>query len=159
MSGWARELGRAAAILVASSAMGLAFNALSARPVPLLARDGPGAWPDRAPRISAKDLRAAWETNRGVLLLDVRSEEAFRSGHSPRALHAPGPQFIRHYNRLGLATVLRAAEEIVVVCEGDDCSAGDRTAKVLKELGHGPVRVLEGGWSAARGAGLEEVRP
>jgi rhodanese-related sulfurtransferase len=159
MSGWARELGRAAAILVASSAMGLAFNAVSARPVPLLARDGPGAWPERAPRIAAKDLRSAWEANRAVLLLDVRSEDSFRSGHSPRALHAPAPEFLRHYNRLGLATVLRAAEEIVVVCDGEDCSAGDRVAKVLRDLGHGPVRVVEGGWSAARSAGLEEVRP
>ena len=96
MSSWSRELGRMAAIIAVSSLIGLTANALSPRPVPLLASDGPGAWPDRAPRIGAAELAAAWAGKRALLLLDVRSLSAFQAGHASAAVHAPAVDFLQH---------------------------------------------------------------
>jgi rhodanese-related sulfurtransferase len=159
MTVWKRDLGRSVAILAMSSGLGLAANGLSARPVPLLKADGPGAWRDRAPRMTGHELRTAWEGNRAILLLDVRSREAFDRGHASRALHAPAQDFLAHYERLGLAYALKAAEGIVVVCDSEDCHAADRVAMLLMDLGHRPTWVLQGGWDAGRREGLGDARP
>jgi len=151
MSGWMRDLGRIGVILFGASVLGLLANALSAHPVSLR----PSGIAFRAPRISAAELKEAWAGGKALLLLDVRSDASFREGHASQAIHAPAPTFLDHYRRLGLANVLRAAQGVVVACEGGDCSAGDDVAKLLKELGHPEVRVLDGGWPAGRRVGLE----
>lgn len=151
MNGWLGDLGRVVVILAGSSACALLANAFS--PHPLTLREPESRV--RAPRITADELRASWSRRQALLLLDVRSEESFREGHSPRAIHAPASAFLDHYRNLGLANVLRAADGIVVACEGEDCSAGDYVAKLLRDLGHPDVRVLVGGWPEGRRAGLE----
>jgi rhodanese-related sulfurtransferase len=158
MTGWRRDVSRAAVILATSTVLGLASNALSARPLQILSSEGPGVGADRAPRITPLQLKTAWAQGRALLLLDVRSDSSYAEGHSPRALHAPAPDFVLHYERLGLATVLKAADGVVVACEGGDCAAGDRVAAQLRGLGHKDVRVLQGGWEAAAHAGLESTR-
>jgi len=153
MSGWRRELGRVAVILIGSSSLGFLANVLAAHPVSLQ----PSESADRAPRISAEELKEAWVRRKAVLLLDVRSEASYREGHASQAIHAPASEFLDRYRALGLANVLRAADGVVVACEGEDCSAGDHVAMLLKNLGHPEVRVLEGGWPAGRRVGLESM--
>ena len=158
MSGGLRaDLLRLACILAVTSVLGIGANALSRRPVPLLAADGPGALPDRASRISVNRLRRELGSGRALFLLDVRSSEGFKADHAPQALNAPAPEFLDRYRELGLSSVLKAADGVVVICEGGDCSAGDRVAKLLQGLGHPEVRVLEGGWEAYLRGGLERT--
>lgn len=148
------EVLRALVIVVAAGAMGLSTNALKEKPVPLLARDGPGAPPERARRISAAGLKAGLEAGRAIIVLDVRSEEKFAAGHAANARNAPAPEFLTHYARLHLSTLLLAAEDVVLICESDLCPSADRVAKQLGELGHKNVHVLQDGWEAYRAAGL-----
>jgi 3-mercaptopyruvate sulfurtransferase SseA len=151
-----RDVFRLMCMLIGFSILGLATNALSQKPVPVFSSTGPGAWPDRSPRITAEELRSEWARGKAILLLDVRSTPAYLAGHSGRALHAPAPEFLDSYRRLGLQTILKAADEVAILCEGEDCSSGDRIHHVLRALGHSQeIRVLDGGWPAYRRAGLE----
>jgi rhodanese-related sulfurtransferase len=154
---WKRDLGRVMVILAAASAIGLATNALALRPVPILDGKGPGAWPERERRMTVQELERGWRRGRALLLLDVRAEDAFEHGHPRHALHAPATDFARHYSRLGLSSVLKAAEGVVVMCGSDACPQADRVAKELRELGHPALWVLQGGWEAYQLSGLEDV--
>jgi rhodanese-related sulfurtransferase len=145
-------------IVAASTALGLCVNYMGERPVPLLARDGPGAQPERAPRISLEALQTAMKAGRPILLLDVRREESFKLAHPLGGMNAPAEEFITHYERLNLATMLLAAETVVLVCESDQCPTGDRVSKLLSEVGHRNVKVLQGGWMAYRDSGLPVER-
>jgi rhodanese-related sulfurtransferase len=158
VAGW-RDLRRLAILIGSSATFGLLANALASHPVPLLSSDGPGGWPELARRVTAEELRRDIEAGRVFLLLDVRSEDSFRKSRSPRALNAPATSFVEHYQRLGLASILKAADGIVILCESGDCSSGDRVARTLAGMGHGSVRVLHGGWKAYCEAGLERMGP
>jgi 3-mercaptopyruvate sulfurtransferase SseA len=139
---------RALGVVAVSAALALVTNAFCPRPVPLLAADGPGALPERALRISADDFRELLAARKASFLLDVRTAMSFRTAHAPDAVNAPADAFLQHYQELGLQSKLTAAEEIVLICEADDCPSADRVAKLLKEVGHPNIRVLYGGWSA-----------
>ncbi len=149
---WRRDILRAALIVAGSAALSLSVNALSARPVPLLAGDGPGALPERAPRVGVVELQALLSSGEFVVLLDVRGAEPFASGRPAGALNAPAAEFLQHYPALNLR--LKAAAQVVVLCESEECPSADRVAKLLAELGHGNVRVLDGGFKAYSAAGL-----
>jgi thiosulfate/3-mercaptopyruvate sulfurtransferase len=147
-----RDIARLAAIVAASTALALATNALSARPVPILSARGPGAWPEREPRVTAEALRSALASGRPPLLLDARSEEAFRLSRPAGAVHVPYERLAGAYG--ALAQTLREASSVVVLCENESCPSADRAARLLAELGHANVAVLHGGWEAYRAAGL-----
>ncbi len=153
-----RDLARLLAVVAASSALGFATNALSAKPVPVFSSRGPGAWPERAPRVAADGLRSALAAGGRPLLLDVRSAEAFRSGRAEGSVNAPYDRFIDEYGGPDLAPLLRAAPWVVVLCENESCPSADRVARLLAELGHPNVGVFQGGWEAYRAAGLPEAR-
>ncbi|HYG77313.1 MAG TPA: rhodanese-like domain-containing protein [Planctomycetota bacterium] len=148
------ELLRVGVILLAAGVLGLATNALSDKPVPLLSKNGPGAPPQRARRMSAETLKKSFEAGRPIIILDVRSADKFAAGHAQNARNAPAAEFIDYYGRLNLSTLLLAAEDVVLLCEGDLCPSADRVAKQLNELGHKNVHVLQDGWEAYRAAGL-----
>jgi len=152
---WTTECLRALAILLCSSLLALGINAFSKNPVPLLAADGPGALPDRAPRIMAAQLKEAMAANK-ALVLDVRREETFEKAHPAHAINAPAENFIEHYGRLNLGAHIAAAELVVIVCDSELCPSGDRVAKLLESMNHKNVRVLQGGWEAYVAAGLEK---
>ena len=151
---WRGECLRSVAVVAVSAAVALGLNCLTAKPVPLLASDGPGSLPERALRINVEDLRTLLASGRAVLLLDVRRDEPFQAGHAVGALPAPADDFAAHYQNLNLSTRLLAAEDIILVCESDDCPSADRVAKFLKDLQHANVRVIYGGWQAYAQAGL-----
>ena len=154
---WKTEGLRAAAVVVFSAGLALATNGLSSYPVPLLAADGPGALPERAQRIGAEEYRKLLAAQKALLLLDVRSKEAWgeSAGHAAGALHAPFDDFAAYYARLNLDSKLLEAEEVVLICESDDCLSADRTAKLLKDLHYPNVRVFYGGWNAYVEAGFQ----
>jgi 3-mercaptopyruvate sulfurtransferase SseA len=152
-AGWSLELFRALILLLAASLLALTLNALSDKPVPLLARDGPGALPERAPRVTIAELKDLL-TKRVVLLLDVRHADVFESAHPALAKNAPAEEFMEYYNKLGMATLLPAAQDVIVLCDSEQCPSADRVAKFLRGFKHDNVRVLQDGWNAYQGSGL-----
>jgi 3-mercaptopyruvate sulfurtransferase SseA len=147
------DLLHALLLLLAAAGLGLAANALSRKPLPLLAADGPGALPELAPRLSAAEL-AAVKNKAGVLMLDVREDKAFARGHAPNALHAPITRFLETMIGAEAGARVAAAELVLIVCDSGTCPAGDRAYKLLEPFGHKNVRVLEGGWPADEASGL-----
>jgi rhodanese-related sulfurtransferase len=147
-------------ILLASSAgLGLGVNALSPDGVPVFRGPDKNGGPPRAFRMTAAAFESALRSGRSLALIDVRSDEAFGTGHPPAAFHAQASHFMDQYSRLSLGSVLKAAEGVVVLCDSDRCSSGDQVAEMLDALGHRPVYVLEGGWEKYRTSGLQIVRP
>lgn len=144
-----RDVRRLAILIAGSTAFALLTNALGAHPVPLLG-EGPGHAPRLATRMTVSDFRRETAAGKVWLLLDVRAEESFRQAHPEGALNAPAAKFLAHYRRLGLASILKAADGTVVLCESAECFSGDRVAAQLEGMGHRPVRVLHGGWKAWR---------
>lgn len=96
------------------------------------------AWATHNAPISAPELAAQLGDEDAPLVLDVRSQEEYRSGHLPGAKHI-------HYKELSSRlSELNAAkdEEIVVYCE-----VGGRAQvanQVLESAGYKRVRTLEG---------------
>ncbi|MCY3022173.1 MAG: rhodanese-like domain-containing protein [Planctomycetota bacterium] len=157
-STWRAECLRALAVLAFAGALGLVVNRLIDKPVPLLSANGPGALPERATRISLPAFTTLLSSQKALLLLDVRTPAAFNREHAPGALNAPSDNFAAHYQELSLSAILQAAEEVVLLCESDDCPSADRVARFLRDLKHENVRVFEGGWGAYVKAGLQVER-
>lgn len=154
--GWRVDFRRAGKIAAAAIVFALAVNHFHPRAVPLLASDGPGAWPERAERITIEQLRTARERQARILLLDVRSAQAFKAAHPAEALNVPAlttELFLQYYENIG--PLIGAMQIVVIICESEECGSGDRAAKLLAELKHNNARVLHGGWRAYLASGME----
>jgi rhodanese-related sulfurtransferase len=85
--------------------------------------------------------------NQGLIILDVRESDAYKSGHIPGALHVPRGQLELRVNvELPDPTV-----RIVTCCEFGKIST--LAAATLRDLGYGRVAALDGGMRAWRDAG------
>ena len=159
MSGtWGADFARAGVIVIAAAALGLTVNAFKARPLTILDANGPGAIPTE-PRIAPAQLADLLNTQKSVLLLDVRNDDTYLMGHAPQALHVPEPQFDAYYREQNLAAMLRASDDVVVLCDSSECPSADRIAKTLRELGHANVRVLRDGWRGYLQTGMPVEPP
>lgn len=142
---WGRELLRAAIIIAAAGTLGLTLNAFKDKPLAVFDANGPGAIPDE-PRVTPAQLKEWLNSKKTVLLLDVRNDDNYNLGHAPQSIRAPEPQFDESYHAQNLETILRAADNVVVLCDSSECPAADRIAKSLREMGHKNVSVLQDGW-------------
>lgn len=149
---------RAMLIVILASVLALTTNAFSRKPVPLLSADGPGAPAEKGPRISVEELATALKKPKDVLLLDVRDGEVFAYEHPTGALNLPIMQFLEQLVALNVPERMVKAKQVVLVCDGEDCSASDRAYKDLSQLRHPNVKVLNGGWQAYVKAGLPTVK-
>lgn len=104
------------------------------------------------PRIPPKEVLELLDSGDGPLLLDVRSEREFDSGHVPGAVNIPHQQvpgrldYLRKYSERG----------IIVYCE-----SGGRSRRVLRTLsdsGFENLDQLDGDMAAWRRAGLPMER-
>ena len=155
---WRQDFRRAGLIVILATALALSLNFCRARPVPLLASDGPGAWPERAPRISIAEIKRMAAERQPLLLLDIRRSNVYRERHIAASLNVPAiplEEFLKCYPRI--APFISAVPTTVLICESDDCASGDRVAHILKEFKHDNVRVLAGGWNVAKDSGLEMI--
>jgi rhodanese-related sulfurtransferase len=101
------------------------------------------------------DARALATTNRGPpppLLVDVRDADAFADGHAPFSVRV-APASLD-----GFAESVRDRPSIEVLTIGDDGATATLAAGVLRAHGFARVRVVAGGISAWRAAGLMVVR-
>lgn len=81
----------------------------------------------------------------GVLFVDARSSDDYRSGHIRGALSLPLETSESRFDVV-LADVSRDTA-IITYCDGEECSLGRDLARELYYRGYGNVRVLSNGWS------------
>jgi phage shock protein E len=100
------------------------------------------------PIISQNDLLEELEEGSALLILDVRSQDEYRSGHVPQAINIP------HYQLASRLEELPAMKdrEIVTYCErGPRAGVAE---DILKKAGFTAVRHLEGDMYSWRRNGL-----
>ena len=90
------------------------------------------------------DVHIALEQpNPGFVLLDVRSPEAFATGHVPGAISLPHRKIVaRSLSQYPLDT------QFVVYCSGPHCNGADKAAVRLSRLGRHVKKMIGGvtGW-------------
>ena len=149
---WLLEAMRSLTIVLGATFIGLVANMFSPKPVPLFSNKGPGAFIEEAPRISIADLREALAQKSPPLLIDARGEYNYAKAHPSGAINLGPREFMQKYEKF--APILKAAPEIVVLCESEECPLADETAKLLIDLKYRKIRVLFGGWKAYKTSGL-----
>lgn len=78
-------------------------------------------------------------TKPGFVLIDVRSPEAYDTGHLPNAVNLPHARIVER-----TLDDLPPTDLYVVYCAGPHCNAADRAALRLAQLGR-PVKKMIGG--------------
>jgi len=128
-----------------------------------------------APRAGAQPLvDAAWLAARlddaDLVVIDVRSAEAYAAGHAPGARSAPYSTFgwrttvdgvpeqlppVPQIERLVAGLGVDAGSHVVVIPAGEssqDFGTATRVYWTFKVLGHDRVSILDGGWKAWKAA-------
>lgn len=83
------------------------------------------------------DLEARVE---GLVVIDTRSDEAWRQGHLPGAVHLPTAEIVRRVRE-----VVPADAVVVTYCWGPGCNGSTRAALALSRLGY-RVKEMVGGY-------------
>ncbi|MDX1623630.1 MAG: rhodanese-like domain-containing protein [Gemmatimonadota bacterium] len=74
-------------------------------------------------------------------LIEVLSEEEYRSGHLPGAIHLPVDEIRERAPEL----LPDEDDTIVVYCRAPDCDASPKAVRILEELGYEEVLHYPGG--------------
>jgi len=133
-------------ILVFSAGLGLAFNTLRSPPLPLIGVWSHGAFSSKVETVPLEDAVVKFLSDE-ALFLDARSEPDYQRGHIRGALHLPvgTGDFGEKLQEFSLA--VDHEKELIVYCDGIDCSLGPELASILKGLGYRNVSVLINGWT------------
>lgn len=99
------------------------------------------------------DLAADRAAGRAPLVIDVRSEAAWRQGRIPDAVHVPNAELARRAAEIAPDP----AQPIVVYCWGPGCNGSTKGALTLAALGYQNVRELIGGFEYWARQGLAVV--
>jgi rhodanese-related sulfurtransferase len=89
------------------------------------------------------DVAAARARGERLLLVDVRSREAWNAGHVPGALHVPAGELP---GRLAELPPPDAGPPIVTYCWGPGCNGSTKAALTLVRAGYRDVREMIGGF-------------
>ncbi|HPD60380.1 MAG TPA: rhodanese-like domain-containing protein [Thermodesulfobacteriota bacterium] len=92
----------------------------------------------------------------GVIIFDARSPEEFAEGHIPGAKNLPYYEFAEKAS--GVLKNIPFDQEIIVYCEGLECSNAEDLSFLLKENGYTQVKIFEGGWEEWRENGMPVKR-
>lgn len=107
--------------------------------------------------ISRSDLHDKIDRGDDFALVEVLSEDQFRSFHLPGAINIPGDQLRGTVPE----RIPDKDREIVVYCANPSCEASPRAAKLLSEMGYTNVKDYAGGKEHWKEGGLpvEEGTP
>ena len=137
--------------LIVMAAAGLAFgiliNALSPKPLPLLASaEQFEIEVEEEIQVKSHEILELWESGE-ALFIDARSEDAFKQGRIPGAFSVP-------YDSLGegdpeILKYLPTDQMLVIYCDGADCHASKAVYERLRELGFSEehMKIFHGGWN------------
>ena len=98
--------------------------------------------PDKVPRVQPAELQRLMARNQ-VLLIDVRSEQAFAAGHLDGALHVPAREIEARASTLRKQA---GSRQIVLYCSCPFEHTAAEAAVALTRLGLRKVSVLAGGY-------------
>ncbi|MGD8287873.1 MAG: rhodanese-like domain-containing protein [Gemmatimonadota bacterium] len=100
--------------------------------------------------ISRSDLEKLIRDQQDFHLVEVLSPESFQEEHLPEAINIPGDSL-----RARAPDVIPDRDATVVVyCASPSCTASDRAAKLLTEMGYTDVRDYRGGKEHWKEGGL-----
>ncbi|RME23191.1 MAG: rhodanese-like domain-containing protein [Deltaproteobacteria bacterium] len=149
-AGFVRIALEAAAMMVASSLVGLAVNLFHPRAIPYVA-EKPYRTVVPCP-VPGKDVDAcgANELHRQVnLFVDARSRRDYEKWHVPGAMNIPydylEPVPQASIDELSMALSARHARKIVVYGDGRNPDSGEHLARELAEKGFGNICFVKGG--------------
>lgn len=87
-----------------------------------------------------------------ALFLDARKPESYTAGHIPGALNFYPMEMEKFAPRV-MPQLTDKGREIVVYCDGGDCTLSLELARALIQQGYQRVEVFEGGWPDWKKAG------
>ena len=106
--------------------------------------------PAEANILSRSELKTWLDQEKDLTLIEVLPQESFREFHIPGAINIPGDQL-----RNRIAEVAPNKDKTVVVyCASPSCTASDRAAELLVEMGYTDVHDYRGGKSHWKEGGL-----
>jgi rhodanese-related sulfurtransferase len=153
-------------ILLFSLGTGLVVNMFRLTPLPLIGDWSHGSLRLRGetdiPIISLEDATVKFLSSE-TLFLDARSRADYQSGHIKGALHLPVHEggFHLPVHEGGFGEMLQRfslkvdrGRELIVYCDGVDCSLSPELASVLRGLGYRDVKILINGWTEWMMAGM-----
>jgi rhodanese-related sulfurtransferase len=129
-----RALVQMIALVVVGSGVGLAYNALSPKGIPL--KGGTEArLAQQGTRMLTVDEVRFYMDKPGTLVVDARSAEEYQLGHIPGALSLPLDNFDAIYPKLSPA--LKKAKLVILYCGGGSCGTSEELAQKLVQAGFG----------------------
>jgi rhodanese-related sulfurtransferase len=143
------SVSKACLLVVLSAGVGLLFNAVSPRGIPIL--PPPKAAPKPEEFLSLEQARELWNSGAAVFL-DARAPDDYAAGHIPNALNLPALRFEEHFPQV--SAQLTADLPLVVYCDGEECELSHRLKELLAQVGYTNVVLLHNGWTTWRQAGL-----
>jgi len=159
----ARSFGIAIVIFLFSSVVGLIYNSVYPKGIPLIRKrvkvgdtlliTPTEQRPDTQPvsrALGREETFAAYESG-GAVFLDARPRSDYEEGHIEGALSLPEFHFDDVYPQL--SELLTPQTHIIVYCQGRDCDESIIVAERLVEMGHRRVDVFLGGWPEWEDAG------
>jgi rhodanese-related sulfurtransferase len=150
-------------IILAGSALGLIYNALSPGGITLNGNWSPKTTTDslivpygyvegQDPPAISLDYAMMKFQSRNTIFLDARYPEDFKAGHIKGAINLPYEEFERYSPEV--LPHLPKNQEIIAYCDGTECETSLLLARELVDLGYKNVKVFFGGWQEWWNAGL-----
>lgn len=145
------------AILLFSLGLGFAVNTLRSNPLPLIGNWSPGSFSSEGrgdiPTVPLEEAVLGFLSNE-ALFLDARSEADYQQGHIKGALNLPVHAGIFGKKLQEFSLTVGREKELILYCDGVDCSSGLELASILRGLGYRNVKFLINGWTQWMMAGM-----
>ncbi len=128
-------------ILALSVVMGMAINALSRDPLPLIRPpdEREGKWPV----LTADEVMQRIEEG-SALAIDARDAKYFEEGHIPGAINLPASTFGETFAETG--DTLPRDFPLIVYCQGGPCDESFDVLEHLEVLEFQSLHIYKGGW-------------
>ena len=137
-----RTVQRSLVIVVASTALGLAVNAVSPRRIPYVTPPKPVIADSEF--ISLAEAHKLWNSG-GAFFLDARAPADYAAGHIANAFNLPAESFTEHFPQV--APFLAEKSPVVCYCDGVECDLSHQIAAQLRQQGFKNVHILQNAWT------------
>lgn len=109
-------------------------------------------WMAGVPFLKPEEAKQGLDSEPDALVVDVRNNRQFASGHIAGALNLPLGELMVRIKDIKQDLVEYADTPVLIVCKNDQYSS--RAARILRKNGMNKIAVLEGGLKAWTRAGL-----
>ncbi|MGI6455213.1 MAG: rhodanese-like domain-containing protein [bacterium] len=137
-------------LLILGSGIGLALNALSSEPLPLIRPSAPPV-EEEYTVLSTEDVNQMLNAGEAIFI-DARDPNEYAVGHIPGALNLPANSFAETYAEIGDA--LPRDFPLVIYCQGGACDQSHEVLEQLEQLDFQMLFLYQEGWNAWSEAGL-----